>query len=103
MAADHGEALGQAETWRVLQSAPTENQTTGTDAPFTAAGTPAPDAEAIRRVWSALDVLAQDRLTAGMIDRIELRHRNSEMRITFKRNVSEALSQVFKGDLRGSC
>jgi site-specific DNA recombinase len=72
-------ALGQAETWRVLRTAE------------------APDAEAIRRVWSALDVLAQDRLAAGMIDRIEFRRRNSEMRITFKRDVSEALSLIFKG------
>lgn len=107
------EALGLAETWRALREAGAADPAPGTadapaqraeapgragEAPVPDAEAPAPDAEALQRVWSALDILTQDRLAAGMIDRVEFRRRNSEVRIAFKREVMAALGPVFAGD-----
>jgi hypothetical protein len=98
------EALGRAETLRMLRDAGADDRAPGAaDARAPAAEAPAPDSDALRRVWSALDFLTQDRLAARMVDRIEFGWRNSEMRITLKREVLDALKPVFEGVSDDGC
>jgi len=89
------ETLGRAETWRVLRTVRAGEPAPSTGPPASEAEAPAPDPEALRRVWSALDILTQNRLAAQMIDRVEVRWRNSEVRITFKQEILDALRPVF--------
>jgi len=61
--------LGQPETWRqVIDRGPSFSQN---------------QAEALRAVWRGLDMLSQERLLSRIVDHIEFRRRNTEMRITF--------------------
>jgi len=74
------DALADTRTWQTLIDAET-------------ALTPA-RADVLTAVWTGLDIPTQERLLAQIVESIAFSRRNSEMRITFKGDFTEALIPV---------
>lgn len=51
-------------------------------------------ADLLSIAWASLDILTQERLLAQIVESIEIRHRNSELRITFSAGLTQALMPV---------
>lgn len=77
------DALADTRTWQTLIDAET-------------ALTPA-RADVLTAVWTGLDIPTQERLLAQIVESIAFRRRNSEIRITFKDDFTEALMPVIAG------